>query len=76
LLLLPLYIAIAKLHLIDQVLGLMVFYTSTAAAILRVADERVLRHDPGIARGGGPDRRLRTRGTAFWGRVILPLRCR
>ena len=60
-LLLPLYILIAKLGLVNTYLGLMVFYTSTALPVLRLADERLLRHDSRVARRSGPHRRLQPR---------------
>src|SRR6478735_7743501 len=70
-LLLPLYILIAKLHLIDTYLGLMVFYTSTALPFcvwqMKGFYDTIPASLEEAARIDGC-----TRGTAF-GRVILPL---
>ncbi len=70
-LLLPLYILIAKLHLIDTYLGLMVFYTSTALPFCVWQMKGFYDTIPGsleeAARIDGC-----SRGAAFW-RVILPL---
>ena len=55
---LPLYILVAKLHLLNTYFGLMVFYTSTALAVLHLADEGLLRHDSRVARRRGPRRWL------------------
>ncbi len=70
-LLLPLYILIAKLHLINTYLGLMVFYTSTALPFCVWQMKGFYDTIPGsleeAARIDGC-----TRGAAFW-RVILPL---
>jgi arabinogalactan oligomer/maltooligosaccharide transport system permease protein len=70
-LLLPLYIVIAKMHLIDTYIGLMVFYVSTALPFCVWQMKGFYDTIPGsleeAARIDGC-----TRGTAFW-RVILPL---
>jgi arabinogalactan oligomer/maltooligosaccharide transport system permease protein len=70
-LLLPLYILIAKLHLIDTYLGLMVFYTSTALPFCVWQMKGFYDTIPGsleeAARIDGC-----SRAAAFW-RVILPL---
>lgn len=70
-LLLPLYIVIAKLQLINTFLGLMVFYTSTALPFCVWQMKGFYDTIPGsleeAARIDGC-----TRGAAFW-RVILPL---
>jgi len=70
-LLLPLYIVIAKMHLIDTYLGLMVFYISTALPFcvwqMKGFYDTIPRSLEEAARIDGC-----TRGTAFW-RVILPL---
>lgn len=70
-LLLPLYIVIAKLHLIDTYLGLMVFYTSTALPFcvwqMKGFYDTIPASLEEAARIDGC-----SRGMAFW-RVILPL---
>jgi arabinogalactan oligomer/maltooligosaccharide transport system permease protein len=70
-LLLPLYIVIAKLQLINTYLGLMVFYTSTALPFcvwqMKGFYDTIPASLEEAARIDGC-----TRGTAFW-RVILPL---
>jgi arabinogalactan oligomer/maltooligosaccharide transport system permease protein len=70
-LLLPLYIVIAKLHLIDTYLGLMVFYTSTALPFcvwqMKGFYDTIPASLEEAARIDGC-----SRGAAFW-RVILPL---
>ena len=70
-LLLPLYILIAKLQLIDTYLGLMVFYASTALPFcvwqMKGFYDTIPASLEEAARIDGC-----TRGTAFW-RVILPL---
>jgi arabinogalactan oligomer / maltooligosaccharide transport system permease protein len=70
-LLLPLYILIAKLHLINTYLGLMVFYTSTALPFcvwqMKGFYDTIPASLEEAARIDGC-----TRGAAFW-RVILPL---
>jgi arabinogalactan oligomer/maltooligosaccharide transport system permease protein len=70
-LLLPLYIVIAKLHLINTYVGLMVFYVSTALPFcvwqMKGFYDTIPASLEEAARIDGC-----TRGTAFW-RVILPL---
>lgn len=70
-LLLPLYIVIAKLHLINTYLGLMVFYTSTALPFcvwqMKGFYDTIPPSLEEAARIDGC-----SRGTAFW-RVIVPL---
>lgn len=70
-LLLPLYIVIAKLHLINTYLGLMVFYTSTALPFcvwqMKGFYDTIPASLEEAARIDGC-----SRGAAFW-RVILPL---
>jgi arabinogalactan oligomer/maltooligosaccharide transport system permease protein len=70
-LLLPLYILIAKLHLINTYMGLMVFYTSTALPFcvwqMKGFYDTIPASLEEAARIDGC-----TRGAAFW-RVILPL---
>src|SRR4051812_10768836 len=70
-LLLPLYLVIAKLHLVDTYLGLMVFYTSTALPFcvwqMKGFYDTIPASLEEAARIDGC-----SRGVAFW-RVILPL---
>ena len=70
-LLLPLYLVIAKLHLVDTYLGLMVFYTSTALPFcvwqMKGFYDTIPASLEEAARIDGC-----SRGAAFW-RVILPL---
>jgi arabinogalactan oligomer/maltooligosaccharide transport system permease protein len=70
-LLLPLYLVIAKLHLVDTYLGLMVFYTSTALPFcvwqMKGFYDTIPTSLEDAARIDGC-----SRGVAFW-RVILPL---
>src|SRR5215471_14652371 len=70
-LLLPLYLVIAKLHLIDTYIGLMVFYTSTALPFcvwqMKGFYDTIPASLEEAARIDGC-----SRGVAFW-RVILPL---
>jgi arabinogalactan oligomer / maltooligosaccharide transport system permease protein len=70
-LLLPLYIVIAKLHLVNTYLGLMVFYTSTALPFcvwqMKGFYDTIPASLEEAARIDGC-----SRGAAFW-RVILPL---
>jgi arabinogalactan oligomer/maltooligosaccharide transport system permease protein len=70
-LLLPLYLMIAKLHLVNTYLGLMVFYTSTALPFcvwqMKGFYDTIPASLEEAARIDGC-----TRGMAFW-RVILPL---
>jgi arabinogalactan oligomer/maltooligosaccharide transport system permease protein len=70
-LLLPLYLVIARLHLVDTYLGLMVFYTSTALPFcvwqMKGFYDTIPASLEEAARIDGC-----SRGAAFW-RVILPL---
>ena len=57
-LLLPLYILIARLHLVNTFLGLMIFYTATALPFCLWQMKGFLRHDSGLAGRSGLYRRL------------------
>ena len=56
--LLPLYLVLIKLQLINSFLGVVLIYTATALPFLPVATEGLLRHDPDLAGGGRGHRRL------------------